>query len=246
MADIRDVTMAGNKTLADQVAAATGQLPGIVSGLRDQSATRQSNRAQAGQTLRTALEGRNISLAQFKEGERVAGLTAGAKVTAATTSADAKVTAAQVKADAAVAAAQARVAAASTAADKVAAAKVLAAAKAAAGKAKAAATKAAATKPGSDPEYPNLNKTQVTHLRAGVAAAFNGVPEQRDVNNKVVTKALPAVDYQTAINHAISAGYSRAGATKMANHFYMPGKRGRPGNAKPTPGNAVADANLNP
>jgi hypothetical protein len=125
MADIRDVTMAGNKTLADQVAAATGQLPGIVSGLRDQSATRQSNRAQAGQTLRTALEGRNISLAQFNKARNDAldiGVTkqvsaatkaaatkaaqdarASAKVTAAQVAADAKVTAAKVKADAAAA-----------------------------------------------------------------------------------------------------------------------------------------------
>lgn len=79
-----------------------------------------------------------------------------------------------------------------------------------------------------NPGFPNLTKTQVTHLRAGISAAFNGVPEQKDVNNKVIAKALPPVDYETAISHAISAGYSRVGATKMANRFYMPGQRGRP------------------
>jgi len=91
-----------------------------------------------------------------------------------------------------------------------------------------AASPGKAGKVGVNPEYPNLSKSQVVHLRSGIAAAFNGVPEQKDATGKVVQKALPPTDYETAISHAISAGYSRAGATKMANHFYMPGDRGRP------------------
>lgn len=79
-----------------------------------------------------------------------------------------------------------------------------------------------------NPGFPNLTKAQVVHLRSGVSAAFYGVPEQKDVNGNVTAAALPPVDYETAISHAISAGYSRAGATRMANRFYMPGKRGRP------------------
>jgi hypothetical protein len=94
---------------------------------------------------------------------------------------------------------------------------------------------------GANPEYPNLTKSQVVHLRAGISAAFNGVPEQRDVNNKLVAKPLPPTDYQTAISHAISAGYSRAAATKMANHFYAPGERGRPAKPKPDTGFRSAD-----
>lgn len=106
--------------------------------------------------------------------------------------------------------------------------------------------KVATTKPatGPKPEYPNLTKSQVVHLRSGISAAFNGVPEQRDVNNKVVAKALPPVDYQTAIDHAIAAGYSRAGATKMANHFFAPGVRGRP--AKPKSDTGFRGADLSP
>ena len=90
LADIRDVTLAGNKTLADQVAAATGQLPALVSGLRDQSATRQSNRAQAGETLRQSLEGRNLDLAKYADAKRISGLNAKTK-------ADATVKVAQIK-----------------------------------------------------------------------------------------------------------------------------------------------------
>lgn len=87
---------------------------------------------------------------------------------------------------------------------------------------------AAAKKAKTAADYPNLTKAQVLHLRSGISAAFHGVPEQKDVNGKVIRAKLPSVDYQTAISHAISAGYSRAGATKMANRFYMPGDRGRP------------------
>jgi len=79
LADIRDVTLAGNKDLADKVAAATGQLPALVSGLRDQSATRQTNRATAGQNLRDVLEGNNLKIAQEKYAAQKAGLTAGAR-----------------------------------------------------------------------------------------------------------------------------------------------------------------------
>lgn len=84
-------------------------------------------------------------------------------------------------------------------------------------------------------DYPNLTKTQVLHLRSGIAHAFNGRPAQKDpLGQKTIAKALPPVSYQEAINEAVAAGYSRAAATRMANHFYMPGERGRPG-GKPDP-----------
>jgi hypothetical protein len=78
--------------------------------------------------------------------------------------------------------------------------------------------------------FPNLTKAQVIHLRSGIANVFYGVPEQKDpTGKKVVRAALAPGDYNAAITEAVKAGYSRAGATKMANRFYMPGKRGRPG-----------------
>jgi hypothetical protein len=71
--------------------------------------------------------------------------------------------------------------------------------------------------------FPNLTKTQVQHLRSGIAAVFYGV--KPDANGK---GGLPAGNYQQAITEAVKAGYSRAAAIKMANRFYKPGKRGRP------------------
>jgi hypothetical protein len=79
--------------------------------------------------------------------------------------------------------------------------------------------------------YPNLTKIQVVHLRSGIANAFYGVKEQKDADGKVIRAALLPLDYQAAIDHAVQSGYSRAAATKMANRFYMPGQRGRPGGA---------------
>lgn len=77
--------------------------------------------------------------------------------------------------------------------------------------------------------WPNLSKTQVIHLRSGVANAFYGVPAKYAADGKTVVKAaLPPVTYQEAIQEAVKAGYSKAGATKMANRFYKPGQRGRP------------------
>ncbi len=84
-------------------------------------------------------------------------------------------------------------------------------------------------------DFPNLTKAQVIHLRSGLASAYYGVPEQKDVAGKVTRVALPPVDYFTAIDEAVKSGYSRAGATKMANRFYAPGTRGRPGGAAATP-----------
>jgi hypothetical protein len=102
-----------------------------------------------------------------------------------------------------------------------------------------------AAKTGGAAEYPHLSKAQVVHLRSGIANAYYGVPEQKDANGKVVRKALPPVDYQEAIKHAVQAGYSRADATKMANRFFtVPGKRGRP--AKPTPDTGYRVADLTP
>ncbi len=83
-------------------------------------------------------------------------------------------------------------------------------------------------------DFPNLDKGQVQHLRSGIAAAFYGVPEKKDVGGKVTQNALPKLDYEAAIEHAVRSGYSRAGATRMANRFYQPGDRGRPG-GKPAP-----------
>lgn len=95
------------------------------------------------------------------------------------------------------------------------------------------------------PEYPNLTKAQVVHLRSGIANAYYGVPEQKDANGKVVREALSPVDYQEAITEAVKAGYSRAAATKMANRFFtVPGKRGRP--AKPTPDTGFRTAKVTP
>ncbi len=90
------------------------------------------------------------------------------------------------------------------------------------------------SKAGQDAAFPNLSKTQVVHLRSGIANAFYGVPEKKDVSGKVTQAALPPVDYQTAITEGVKHGYSQAGATKMANRFYKPGERGRPG-GKPAP-----------
>jgi len=92
---------------------------------------------------------------------------------------------------------------------------------------------AAAKKAGNKGIWPNLSKTQVQHLRSGIANVFYGVPEQKDVSGKVTRAALPAGNYQQAITEAVKHGYSRAGATKMANRFYKAGFRGRPGGPPP-------------
>lgn len=74
--------------------------------------------------------------------------------------------------------------------------------------------------------FPNLTKTQVQHLRQGVAAAFYGITLKDKATGK--DKHYPPIGYQEAITHSVQSGYSRAAATRMANRFYMPGQRGRP------------------
>ena len=91
--------------------------------------------------------------------------------------------------------------------------------------------------------WPNLTKGQVMQLRSGIAHAFTGfrnpnwkdpatgkVPTGTDpkTGKPVTGKYFPPVDYWTAVNEAVSHGFSKAGAIKMANRFYMPGVRGRP------------------
>lgn len=91
--------------------------------------------------------------------------------------------------------------------------------------------KSAASAQAASTGFPNLTKSQVQHLRAGISMAFYGRKEQKDPNTgKIKVTGLPAVNYQQAIQEAISAGYSRAAAVRMANRFYMPGRRGRPDN----------------
>ncbi len=62
--------------------------------------------------------------------------------------------------------------------------------------------------------YPNLSKTQVIHLRSGIAQAKSGFTDPK------TGKVHPPLTYQQAINEAVKAGYSRADATKMAARFY--------------------------
>ncbi len=90
--------------------------------------------------------------------------------------------------------------------------------------------------------FPNLTKTQVQRLRAGVNAARFGGPNRSKtpvtINGKIYQPGdqLPPVGYQEAIREAIAAGYSRAAATKMANRFYQPGQNGRPGRGNDSSG----------
>jgi hypothetical protein len=70
--------------------------------------------------------------------------------------------------------------------------------------------------------FPNLTKTQVQHLRSGIANAFYGRVDPK------TGQEHPALGYQAAITEAVKAGYSRAAAMRMANRFYRAGRRGRP------------------
>ena len=92
--------------------------------------------------------------------------------------------------------------------------------------------KVGTTKSGVAANFPRLTKTQVLHLRSGLAGAFNGIPAVKDASGKVIKAALPSLSYQAAIQEAIRAGYSQADATAMANRFYKPGVRGRPASAQ--------------
>lgn len=74
--------------------------------------------------------------------------------------------------------------------------------------------------------WPNLSKSGVKQLRAGIANSFYGFHGKDPDTGK--PKDFTPLSYQEAVNHAVQSGYSRAGAVKMANRFYMPGQRGRP------------------
>ena len=79
--------------------------------------------------------------------------------------------------------------------------------------------------------FPNLTKTQVQHLRSGVANAFYGVRDPKTHDWLVDPKTgavLKPLSYQGAVTEAVKHGYSRAAAIRMANRFYRAGRRGRP------------------
>ena len=65
------------------------------------------------------------------------------------------------------------------------------------------------------PAFPNLSKSEVLHLRSGIANAFYGVP-----GTSKNPQGAPPLSYQAAIQRAMQSGYSRADAVKMANAFY--------------------------
>lgn len=206
--------------LASGITQAESQLPTIVGNLRSMSDQRAQNRASLGADLYKTLTGQNVGRATASESIRQFNASQAGDQSAAAYNAQQDSIQNQQ--------AQQRIGVSQQRANTV-APKSVAPGNTLVDPSTGKAIYTAPPKPAKPAkEFPNLTKGQVLHLRAGIAAAFNGVPEKKDANDKVIAAALPPVDYQTAISHAISAGYSRAGATKMANRFYMPGARGRP------------------
>lgn len=72
--------------------------------------------------------------------------------------------------------------------------------------------------PKKTPIFSNLSKSQVQHLRAGIANAYYGTTDKNGVKH-------PPISYKEAVQRAMQAGYSRGDAVKMANSFYRMNSR---------------------
>lgn len=236
--DIRDATMANNKSLADNVSGVTSQLPSIVGQLRNENDTKAAN-----------LAGTKIDLAKFYQARNDA-ISAGMDKNAATVQA-AQIAGAS-KAQTAQLAQQnkdrsysleyARV----YGVDPATGQPTLAAVKAA----KAADQKAAKKRAGLTPTgYANLKK----QAAAQADTFYYGVNPKQHYDAKtqkytdVPGTGVPGVDYSTAVRRLVSKySVSVADAQKMLNDYYAPGERGRPSKPlpKPTPDRGFRDAKL--